>query len=513
LLGKEPSLVLYGGGNTSVKSSLHGETLLYVKGSGADLAQVERGDFTPVRLDCVQKLIEEAHLPNDALAQAVARCVPVEVAPRASIETLLHAVLPHKFVLHTHADSILALINTSHGETLARKVFGTLAPSVPFRESGFALAKTAHEIYRTQARADTIGLILLHHGVFSFGATAQAAYDNMLRLVELAERYMQSRGAWDLPTSTLPCCWRADEIAQLRCTLSRTAGFPLVLQHQDTPELRAFGSNPLAPAWWIEGPATPQHAVFVKRRPLFGRDVARYADEYLSELESFRLGSSATELKLDPAPRVIVDARSGTWAASIDAEHAAMTAEIYRHDMAIMTRASGHDQYVGLPRSAILDAEIHYGGFEARARSALSPEGGLLGEVALVGGDLPFLVEAISERGAEVAVLGTTAVPSAKLNLDAMASAPAEELRKLVAYAGGLDIVVLTPGMERWLDACITLLRYSPRGGRLALHGSASWRTGVRERLAGDGLRIIELPPEVSAHTVDALCAGNTPIV
>ena len=133
LLGADSALVLYGGGNTSVKMREGADEVLYVKGSGSDLAQVGPNDFTPVRLSPVQHLIDAADLTNEQLAQAVAQCVIAHEAPRASIETLLHAVIPHRFVLHTHADSILAITNTTRGEHIATEIFGELAPRVPFR--------------------------------------------------------------------------------------------------------------------------------------------------------------------------------------------------------------------------------------------------------------------------------------------------------------------------------------------------------------------------------------------
>jgi len=216
-------------------------------------------------------------------------------------------------------------------------------------------------------------------------------------------------------------------------------------------------------------------------------------------------------LHLDPAPRVIVDAQWGTWTASIDARHAAMTAEIYRHDVAIITRANGHDRYAGLPRSAILDAEIHYGGFEARARASFLPEGGLLGEVALILGD-PVqqpMIRQLRERGAEVVMAASGSASDADLELDREARTPLHELRKLVKHAGGLDIVVLVPGMEHWLDECIRLLRFSPRGGRIVLHGAHEWCVRMRFLLADISVRAFALAPgdaALSEEIIETLC-------
>jgi rhamnose utilization protein RhaD (predicted bifunctional aldolase and dehydrogenase) len=522
LLGAEPALVLFGGGNTSVKSGADAG-VLYVKGSGADLAQVEEHDFTALRLTEVQRLVDTGDLTNAQLAQAAAACV-IGNGPRPSIETLLHAVLPHRFVLHSHADSILAITNTDHGDRSAAEIFGELAPCVPFRESGFELAKAAHEAYRAQATSRTIGLILLHHGVFSFGDTARRAYGNMLRLVNLAEAFLASRNAWRLPASTAPRTWTTEQASELRCAISRAAGVPLVLQLQDTPEFGAFAETPSAANWWEEGPATPQHAVFVKRKPLFGRDVDAYAREYRSEVTRHRPGASLHALGLDPAPRVVVDAQLGVWTAGINAHYAQMTAEILRHDVEIISRASGHDRYAGLPGSAVLDAEINYGGFEAKARARYSERDCLLGEVALLTGDADassaVVAHALTARGAEVASPAAERISGATLPISPTDRSPEGYIRELVRHVGGLDILILRPGWENWLPACRHLLRHAPRGGRVVLVGPSAWTARARTELVSDsGLRVSAIvcdvgvaPPQLEQDVAQA-CAVNPDVL
>lgn len=476
-LGSESALVLYGGGNTSVKTSLDGESVLYVKGSGSDLAEVGPTDFTPVRLARAQELIGAEELSNDELARAVQRHVITEQAPKPSIETLLHAVLPYRFVLHSHADSILAITNTEHGERIAAELFGDEAPSVPFRESGFALAKAAHEVYQAQATRSTIGLVLLRHGVFSFGNTARSAYENMLELVGRAERHLASRRAWDVPADDRPMQWQPADIAALRRGVSQQAGFPLLLQWQDTPVMRAFARNRHAAGPWQYGPATPQHAVFVKRTPLFGRGLDDYARRYQSEVAAHCPGQDLPTLGLDPAPRVIADPDIGVWTAGVTARFASMTAEILRHDIEIMTRADRHDRYTGLPTGALIDAEIHYGGFEARTRARYPVQECLLGEIAVLACDDAngALAQALSNRGAETCSASRT-------------NGSIEEARGIVAFFGGVDILALAPGHEAWLETLLPLLALAPRGGRLVLVGPDDWCRSQREtasRFAG----------------------------
>ena len=484
LLGGEPSLVLHGGGNTSVKTVEHAEQRLCVKGSGADLAHVSANDFTPVRLEEVKRLIALTDLDNDGLMAAVSTCVAESGRPRPSIETLLHAVLPYKFVEHTHADSVLALTNTANGARIAVEVFGTLAPLVPFRHSGFALAKACHEVFTTQATADTIGLILLHHGVFAFGHTARESYENMLRLVTLAEQYLQRHGAWRLPADDAPGRWTPGEIVRLRRDMSRTARFPLVLKLQDSAECRAFARRHDLPALCGEGPATPQHAVFAKRLPMLGRDVRRYADDYAAYVATYRPGKSLASLRLDAAPRVVIDADFGIWTAGIDAHYARITGEIFQHDMEIMTRASAHDRYAGLSPADVLDAEIHYGGFESRMRESQSDAIALLGEVALVAGppsDFEMAIaRALRARGTAVGVLGGEPQTDSDAQVCLNDSDPGSALRALISRFGGLDVLVLRPGFETWLAVCAEVLSAAPRGGRIVLIGPEDWCERMR---------------------------------
>jgi len=487
LLGREPALVLYGGGNTSVKASLATpfgveEEVLYVKGSGTDLAVAETADFTPVRLREVERLIELTDLDNQGLMDAVGTCVARTGYPKPSIETLLHAVLPFKYVEHTHADSVLAITNTEHGERTAGQLFGELAPLVPFHQSGFALARACHEVFRSRATSATIGLILLHHGLFAFGRSARESYENMLRLVTLAEDYLKRRRAWDLPRDESAGSWTPIEIAKLRRAVSESAGFPLLLQLQDGPEMRAFARRRDVAEICAQGPATPQHAVFAKRVPLLGRDVGTYAARYRSYVAAHRPGESLQALSLDGAPRVIVDADLGVWTAGINAHFATVTGRIFRHDVEIMTRAAAHDRYAGLQAESILDAEVHYGGFEQRVRARASQQSSLLGAVCLVaarpGAMTDALASAMASQGAAVAVLGPLNAangPEAEDILVLEDAEPAAALRQLVARVGGLDIVVVQPGFEAWLRASLELLSASPFGARIVAIGPSGW--------------------------------------
>ena len=178
LLGKDPTLVLHGGGNTSVKiteRNVIGEEqeLLYVKGSGWDLETIEVNGFTPVRMAHLLKLAQLDTLSDPQMVSELATQITRPGAPAPSVETILHAVLPHKFVDHTHADAVLAITNTADGEARIREIYGDVVVIVPYVMPGFDLAKVCARKFQAEAKPATIGMVLLNHGIFSFGATAE----------------------------------------------------------------------------------------------------------------------------------------------------------------------------------------------------------------------------------------------------------------------------------------------------------------------------------------------------
>ena len=205
LLGRNHSLVLHGGGNTSVKvveKNIFGEeeALLYVKGSGWDLVSIEEAGFTPVRLEPVRRLADLPALSDPQMVAELAKQIVRPGAPAPSVETILHALLPAKFVDHTHADAVLSITNTHDGEARIRDLYGEDVVVIPYVMPGFDLARLCRERFFAECGPKTIGMVLMNHGIFSFGETAREAYERMIYLVERAERYLASHTAWELPT-------------------------------------------------------------------------------------------------------------------------------------------------------------------------------------------------------------------------------------------------------------------------------------------------------------------------
>lgn len=501
LLGEDHALVLLGGGNTSAKvkeKNLLGreEDILYVKGSGTSLEEVNRSSFSPVRLNQVLPLLALDDITTSELMNAFACAMTRAKAPTPSIETLLHALLPFPFVVHTHADSVLAVGNTLGGEEHIRRCYGDDVLVVPFRSSGFELAKCCAEAVRQNMTSNTVGIVLMHHGIFAFGHNAGDAYQRMIDLVERAENYLHTHQAWDLPKiEGTPTMRQGCDIAALRLALSREAGKPLMLTTDNSPEALAFTRRSDLPTVSQQGPATPHHAIFTKRVPMLGRDVAAFAAEYGRYLGTV---PGARE-RIDTAPRVALDPELGLCTAGVNAFYADAAAEVYRHTIDIVSRATALDAYRALPPEEILAAELDYGGFEHKIQS--DPRLPLAGEIALVVNAATAAgracVAALLQMGA--AVVGLDANPAVE-KLHTLPAyfgiacdpndekAASEALEKATRRFGGLDMGVIPCEFDP--APLLPFLALSPTSPRLALlgRGEAALRAKM-ETLAAKNLR------------------------
>ncbi len=516
LLGREPSLVLHGGGNTSVKiveRDLVGneETILYVKGSGGDLATIEAAGFAPVRMARLLALAELPALSDPEMVNELRTHMTRASAPTPSIEAILHALLPFRYVDHTHADAVITVCNAEGGEEAVREIWGDSVVVIPYVMPGFDLARACAERFSAQATPRTAGMVLMSHGIFSFGATARESYERMIALVSRAEEYLARRGAWSLPPPFEPGPRPLPrvEIASLRAAISRAAGSPMVLAvHGDARSL-AFARRPDLAEISQQGPATPDHVIRTKRLPLVGRDVEAYGAAYRRYFEAHAPSAREPKTMLDPAPRVVLDPELGLCAAGRSARDARIVAEIYGHTMDVIERAVALGGWRALPARALFDVE-YWDLEQAKLRAAGKPPP-LAGEVALVTGAASGIgkatVASLRARGA--AVVGLDLDPAIERgdggpDLAGVAGDVADPgvldraLDAAVRSFGGLDVLVLNAGIfpggkriealgdDEWrrvlrvnLDANLALLREahpllsrSPRGGRVVVIGS-----------------------------------------
>jgi rhamnose utilization protein RhaD (predicted bifunctional aldolase and dehydrogenase)/NAD(P)-dependent dehydrogenase (short-subunit alcohol dehydrogenase family) len=515
LLGRDKSLVLHGGGNTSVKlaeKNLFGdeEQVLYVKGSGWDLETIEAAGFAPVALDYVRRLASLQSLSDPQMVNELATHTLRAGAPAPSVETILHAILPHKYVDHTHADAVLSVCNSPDGEKRIRQIYGDRAVVIPYIMAGFDLAACCARIFPREAGPNTIGMVLLSHGVFSFGAGARESYERMVRLVGMAEDYLRAKRAWDVsPPQPKPAVAGREEIAALRRAISDSAGAPMIVRVNDSPRFLGFAQHPEAKRIAQQGPATPDHVIRTKPLPMLGRDVAAFAQGYRAYFERHAPKAKEKKTILDTAPRMALDPALGLASVGRTARDAAIVEELYDHTIDVILRAEALGGWRAVDERHLFDIE-YWDLEQAKLRKAGNPPA-FAGEVALVTGAASGIgracVDAFLKRGAAVVALDRNpAVETMLARPDYLGvkcdfTVAAQQAAALDAAArrfGGIDMLVLNAGIfpstqtidqiaaDTWrsamsvnvegnlllLQACHPLLKAAPRGGRVVVIGS-----------------------------------------
>ena len=288
LLGQDKSLVLHGGGNTSVKitgKNILGEEelILYVKGSGWDLETIAAAGFAPVRLEHLKKLAQLPALSDPEMVNQLVTHQTLASAPVPSVEAILHAILPYPYVDHTHADAIVSITNTADGEQRIREIYGDTMVVIPYVMPGFDLARLCAERFAAGAGPNTIGMVLLNHGIFTFGCSAKESYERMIVQVGRAEDYLRRNRAWDFPPLAVEArhdLELAREQAGLRADIARAAGFPVLLARHCNDKSLSFARRSDLAVIAQQGPATPDHVIRTKRLPMLGRDVPAYVGAY-----------------------------------------------------------------------------------------------------------------------------------------------------------------------------------------------------------------------------------------
>ena len=511
LLGRDRSLVLHGGGNTSVKlveADVHGapRETLYVKGSGWDLETIEATGFTPLRLDAVRRLASLPALADTQMVNELATQVLRAGAPAPSVEAILHALLPHAYVDHTHADALLSISNAPGGEQRIREIYGDRAVVIPYVMPGFDLAACCAREFPRQATPRTLGMVLLSHGVFSFGADAREAYERMIALVTLAEDYLAAHRAWRVPApraavAPLP----RQEVAALRRAISDQAGCAQLLRINRTGKFLAFAQRGDVARLSQRGPATPDHVIRTKPLPMLGRDVAGFAQQYRAYFERHAPRAKEKKTMLDPAPRLLLDPAIGFGAAGRSARDTRIAEDLYDHTIDVILRAEALGGWAAVAEADLFDVE-YWDLEQAKLRRAGAPPA-LAGQVALVTGAASGIgracVEALLRRGAAVIALDREAGVTTRWSRpDVLAlacdvtdpRALDDALDRGVEAFGGLDFLVLNAGV---FPASAPLQEISEGAWRAAMDVNldANWRLMQRAhpllRLASGGGRIV----------------------
>ena len=418
LIGDEASLGLFGGGNTSIKCTeldLFGRPheVLWVKGSGADLRGCQPRHFSPLPMAALRTLAERAVMSDAEMVAFLERCLLDPKAPRPSIETLLHALIPDAAVDHTHADAILAIANAHHGARLIRELFGDELLWIPYLQPGFELSQSVAQAYRRHPTAR--GAVLEKHGLITWGADGRTSYQRTVRYVSSAERFIRQqrrRRRWSaaghqaLPRPERMALLR-NWLPAIRRSVSRQQRVCLALT--DTPDVLEFVNARRMPEVARIGPATPDHMLRTKRLPLvidpgrrpvasltpqaIARQLERYAAAHARYVRTYQRNSRP---QADPYPRVILMPGIGMLTSGKDLTETAMVATIYRHAIAIMRAASSVGRYTSVsPREAFA---VEYWPLELYKLLLAPPELELSRQVGLITGAAGGIGRALAKR-------------------------------------------------------------------------------------------------------------------
>lgn len=512
LLGADESLVMHGGGNTSVKSVVRdffGDEVeaLLVKGSGWDLGTIERPGFTALRLAETQRLATLDELSDLDMTRELTRQKLDPGAPSPSVEAILHAVLPAKFVDHTHTDAVVTLTNTPNGEALTRELYADCLV-LPYVMPGFILSKQVADAIASEDLSRYAGIILLHHGVFTWGEDARGSYERMIELVDRAERFLAERGR--VVHAGGEAELDLDGLARIRKAVSSARGRAQLAVIDRSGDAVGYASRDDVAVIATRGPITPDHVIRTKRVPVV---LAESPKEGVPEVEAYtqayRAYFEANHFEgltmLDQAPRAGVWRNRGTLAFGNTLKECAIIADIARHTRwAIQTAESldgSNAGWAALSPKEIFDLE--YWSLEQAKLKKAAPPSVHTGKVAVVTGAMQGIGRAICEqlKADGAVVVGLDIDGAIEKSFDAAGmlgrvcdvtdeQSVRQSLEAAVERFGGIDIAVSNAGVFR-------------PGERVADMTDEAWDTTLRVNLTG-AQRFLKHASRFLVHGVDA---------
>ncbi len=413
LIGSNPNLVLHGGGNTSIKlkqKNILGEEqeVLFVKASGADLANMTPEGFVALDLSFLRKLHTLDSLEDEEMESQLEIHKLLKSHLNPSVEALLHAFLPPKYIDHTHADSILILTNQTEGTGLVKKALGPRVAVLPYTMSGLPLAKAVAGQYEKQP--DLEAIVIINHGIFTFGEDALTSYERMIAYVDRAEKYVKQR-IEDTPLITPRTDFTlAKDAKSLAAHLSQVLRGScahkgsdgnlrrLIVEYRSTPELLDVALSQQAPALCDSGVLTPDHVTRTKNKIAYldyvpepddglKQKVRQIIEDYVKNYRHYFQEQVKTKgldrKELDPFPRVLLAAGLGLFTLGFSRKEAKVAADIAEHTIFAKVRAEGLGNYAPITDSHVFDME--YWRLQQRKTGPVSPAP-LQGQVALITG-------------------------------------------------------------------------------------------------------------------------------
>ena len=489
LIGAETSLVVWGGGNTSVKRTERDHRgrevrVLRVKGSGSDLKSIQKKDFPGVVIDDIRALLERPDMDDQVMVDYFAHALLEPASPRPSIETPLHGFLAPDAIIHTHADAVVSLTNNDRCAEVLREVFGGDVVSLAYLRPGFPIAKQVAQTF--EAHPEARAILLEKHGTICWGATVKEAYLSTIELISRAEEAIahrakgRARFGGVAVTAPAPEARRRVALAvapRLRGLLGRDRR--VILTFDDSPDVLEFAASKDARELCHVGPATPDHTIYTKRLPCFAAcdrpddpDAVQAAvqtavDAFVADYTAYfnghnRYGATLT----DPFPRVVAVAGLGMFTAGKDRRTSGIVSDIYHHTISVVGAASSFGRYVSLSAQDAFD--IEYWPLELYKLTLAPPERELARRIALVTGGASGIGRAAALRlaaeGAHVVVTDLDAAGASKVADEVTAASGAGRavgvgmdvaredsvraaFEEAVLAYGGIDIVVSNAGI------------------------------------------------------------------
>ncbi len=431
LIGVEPELVIHGGGNTSVKTIIPDflgkeREVLCVKGSGWNLDTIEPAGLPAVLLEPITGLRTFDSLTDEDMVSFQRANLLDPASPNPSVETLLHAFLPHKFVDHSHATAILAVSDQPQGETLCREIFGDRLAYLHYVAPGFDLSKATAALY--DQNPDVEGVLLHKHGLFTFGETAKQSYDRMIEFVSMAEAFIGDAAPFAPTTRPMaaPTASTAQVAPIIRGACSTDLGYGrhhnIVTTFRTSQAIRTFVDGEHVASYGTRGVVTPDHVIRTKRQPLvtpaplasdlpaFQADVTALAAQYRTDYQAYfdrnndRVGGD--KRMLDPSPRVVLVPGLGLFGVGTSKKAANIAADLAEITIDTVSLAERVGTFEALPETDLFDME--YWSLE-QAKLGKGVAKPLAGQVAIVTGGGGAIGAAtaklFAQNGAEIAVL------------------------------------------------------------------------------------------------------------
>lgn len=355
LLGRSDALVLHGGGNTSVKTKVNDEEILYVKGSGWDLVSIKAEGFAPVKMQTLLEMAKLEYLSDSDMVKGQKEAMLDKSAPNPSVEAILHALIPYKYVDHTHADAVVTISNSKEGERLIRKLYPNFL-IVPYVMPGFILARKIYEMTRDFDWESCEGIILHHHGIFTFDDDPKASYEKMIEAVNQAEEFLETHAPLHIQNLHVK---KEFDTKALQKKISKEKGFEVSLHVNTSPLAKFYASQPDLKQFATRGVLTPEHIIRTKRYPLILEDTTlekaffEYEQEYISYFQTF----AKDEICLNPAPNFAIVKDFGVISFGKNEKEASIINDIVEHTMLAVLKADKLGGYVSINEAQSFEME------------------------------------------------------------------------------------------------------------------------------------------------------------